>query len=276
MNPAHFAHAPESTSTFTQPHILLCGGTIGAGFTLISHPFHVLYTRHCRYTAEKLIQPSTRSSFEYAAKLLKSEGVSCLFRGALLRTFQGAVSYSILFALKNTLEQRIEGNSLWKELKVCGVAGAVENCTARQMLLTTSTAWINHDKLSDPIMWKNTFYRLPITTVFRSAYLMSSVFGRNFGDSIGEELELGGKSRIIISASLGTLFGVPWIGFAEVFTSATARGQSFKQCIVEGTRGSLRAPTDVFLLAREGFFLFPFIFSEPLQKWMCLKLSLLF
>lgn len=213
------------------------------------------------------LKPSLKGSLEFSSNLIKTEGLMSLVRGIGLRTFQGGASYALLYALKREFADYFQDqNPTVKSAKLSAAAGAVENVACRQVLLTATTAVINGDKILNPSMWFSTGCRLPLTTFFRSANFTASVVGRDLGAKAGDSVGLNSTTKTALMGCCATMCSVPFMGFAEVLTQATARGLPLLSSVREATYGAFLAPTDPFMVLREGLFLVPFVFSEPLQS----------
>lgn len=246
---------------------IILGGISGCFFTILSHPFHVLTTMYNREVIKGVIEPSLRNSIAYTVEFLKTKPKKTLMRGITIRTFQGTLTYSFLFFVRDYFNRisSIE-NQTMKNITISASSGYAENIIIRQPFLTLTSAYINKDNLLSRNLWINMFKSYPITSLFRSLYFTSSTIGKSVGIDVCNLMNLNYTSTQIISGLFGIGFCIRFNGFSESYTNALTSGQSMNKCFEAGIQGSRNVIRDLNLITRESLFLIPFIFPIVLQS----------
>lgn len=226
-------------------------------FTVLSHPLHVLYIKHNRM--------SSYNNYRFISILKSSYNILCnerkinLLKSIHIRTFQGFMSYNVLFKVNTMLDNKDN-----KNIKHSMIAGCLENIFSRQILLTAGISVINNVNIYDKNIWKDMIVKLPITTVFRSLYFGFAISGKNIGNNISSKYELSEVNNNIISGLLGISMGIPWISSSEIFTDNSLRGYNMKKNIIDTYKKSINCYKNPLILGRESLFLIPIIFFEKI------------
>ena len=207
---------------------VVTGGALGALFTVLSHPLHVLYTLHTHDVLKGKTHPC---KWKFALKHLRRPA-SVFKRGLALRTLQGCASYTFLFFLHDLLQPKL-GSAFMTN----AASGFIENIVVRQPLLTATTATITSGSMFNPAAWERAARHLPITCLLRSGYFGCSSIG---------------------SPVLGLFCGIQFVALAEVLTNTASTPAKLGTALKHG----LLSVTNPFLVGREALFLVPFFIKN--------------
>jgi len=238
---------------FEKYNNIICGLITGSLFTSISHPFHVIYIKYDRMIINNKIKPNVMNSLHFLKKSLKNDGIKTLSKGIHIRTIQGAISYSIIYYLKNMLNN-IENQNKHIDFKL----GFIENIVFRQFMNTYLTSKINNDNIINYNILRNTFYILPITSIIRGLYFTSGMIGKDICNNVSNNSK-------ILQGVFGCLFSLPFISFNEIITNSINNKKNIKETIINANRGIIYSYKNTSLILREFIFLCPFIYSDEFQ-----------